>query len=184
MENHELVGANFGPEAELGHFSSKMNQERRSLSSIAIVIGPFSFTKIKEEDIGNVWLQQDGATCQLWNDIKQKFKGSWSLLYVVICTLFANLYVTVFVALKDTSICIYIPHIATFLCIRLTLFNHCCFTIWSDFLFVLSSQREYKKTHFIFIYFSAVFAPVFPFWKNQEKLFYYHHIVSFVVNIL
>ena len=34
---------------------------------MAIVIGPyheqFLFTKIKEKDIGNIWFQQDGATC-------------------------------------------------------------------------------------------------------------------------
>ena len=29
---------------------------------MAIVIGPL-FTKIEEEDIGNTWFQEDGATC-------------------------------------------------------------------------------------------------------------------------
>ena len=27
------------------------------------MLNEFLFTKIKEEDIGNIWLQQDGATC-------------------------------------------------------------------------------------------------------------------------
>ena len=30
---------------------------------MTIVIGPFGRTKIGEQDIGNIWLQQDGATC-------------------------------------------------------------------------------------------------------------------------
>ena len=33
------------------------------MQSIAIVIGQCLFTKIKEEDIGNIWFQQDGVTC-------------------------------------------------------------------------------------------------------------------------
>ena len=41
--------------------------KERPLQSMAIVIGPcwmkFLFTKIKEEDIGNIWFQQEGATC-------------------------------------------------------------------------------------------------------------------------
>ena len=43
---------------------SKMSTER-PLQSMAIVIGPneFLFTKIEEENIGNFWFQQDGATC-------------------------------------------------------------------------------------------------------------------------
>ena len=48
------------------HFSSKMSKER-SLQSMAIVmlamLNEFLFTKIKEEDNGNIWFQQDGATC-------------------------------------------------------------------------------------------------------------------------
>ena len=31
------------------------------LQSMAIVIGP----KIEEKDIGNIWFQQDGATCHI-----------------------------------------------------------------------------------------------------------------------
>ena len=27
------------------------------------MLDEFLFTKIKEEDIGNIWFQQDGATC-------------------------------------------------------------------------------------------------------------------------
>ena len=27
------------------------------------MLNEFLFTKIEEEDIGNIWLQQDGATC-------------------------------------------------------------------------------------------------------------------------
>ena len=41
--------------------------KKRPLQSMAIVIGPcwinFLFTKIEEDDIGNIWLQQDCATC-------------------------------------------------------------------------------------------------------------------------
>ena len=28
------------------------------------MLNEFLFTKIEEEDIGNIWFQQDGATCQ------------------------------------------------------------------------------------------------------------------------
>ena len=45
----------------MGHFSSKMSKESL-LQSMAIVIGPCLFTKIEDEDIGNIWFQQDGAT--------------------------------------------------------------------------------------------------------------------------
>ena len=38
-----------------------MSQER-PLQSIAIVIGP-CWTKIEEENIGNIWFQQDDTTC-------------------------------------------------------------------------------------------------------------------------
>ena len=30
---------------------------------IAIMLNEFLFTKIEEKDIGNIWFQQDGATC-------------------------------------------------------------------------------------------------------------------------
>ena len=44
----------------MGHFSSKISTKR----PLAIVItNEFLFTKIEEEDIGNIWFQQDGATC-------------------------------------------------------------------------------------------------------------------------
>ena len=36
--------------------------KERPLQSMAIVVGP-CWTKIEEEDIGNLWFQQDGATC-------------------------------------------------------------------------------------------------------------------------
>ena len=29
------------------------------------MLNEFLFTKIKEEDIGNIWFQQDGATCHI-----------------------------------------------------------------------------------------------------------------------
>ena len=44
----------------LAHLSSKMSKERL-LQPMAIVI-EFLFTKIEEEDIGNIWFQQGGAT--------------------------------------------------------------------------------------------------------------------------
>ena len=49
----------------IGSFFSKMTKER-PLQSMVIVIGPCwtnFFAKIEEEDIGNIWFQQDGATC-------------------------------------------------------------------------------------------------------------------------
>ena len=30
-----------------------------------VMLNEFLFTKIKEEDIGNIWFQQDGATCHI-----------------------------------------------------------------------------------------------------------------------
>ena len=39
--------------------------QNEPLQSMAIVIGPCwtNFTKFEEEDVGNIWFQQDGATC-------------------------------------------------------------------------------------------------------------------------
>ena len=42
----------------MGYFSSKMNKERARA-----ILNEFLFTKVEEEDIGNIWLQQNGATC-------------------------------------------------------------------------------------------------------------------------
>ena len=64
-QNESLFGADFIPEALLGHFSSKISKER-PLQSIRDryrpMLNEFLFTKIEEEDIGNIWFQQDGAT--------------------------------------------------------------------------------------------------------------------------
>ena len=51
----------------MSHFSSKMSK-KRPLQSITdcyrAMLNEFLFTKIEEEDIGNIWFEQDGATCQ------------------------------------------------------------------------------------------------------------------------
>ena len=50
----------------LGHFSSKMSKERPLLSMghrYPAMLNEFCSKKIEEEDIGNIWFQQDGATC-------------------------------------------------------------------------------------------------------------------------
>ena len=50
----------------MGHFSSKMSKEKPLHSNgdrYRAMFNEFLFTKIKEDDIGNIWFQQDGATC-------------------------------------------------------------------------------------------------------------------------
>ena len=42
----------------MGHFSSKNGYRYRAM------LNEFLFTKIEEVDIGNIWFQQDGATCR------------------------------------------------------------------------------------------------------------------------
>ena len=32
------------------------------------MLNEFLFTKIEEQDIGNIWFQQDGATCHVFED--------------------------------------------------------------------------------------------------------------------
>ena len=53
-----LFGMDFGQEAQLGHFSSKMSKEWPLHS----MLNNFLFTNIEEENIGNIWFQQDGST--------------------------------------------------------------------------------------------------------------------------
>ena len=43
------------------------------------MLNEFLFTKIEEEDIGNIWFQQDGATCHTTE------------LYSMFCALFLNI---------------------------------------------------------------------------------------------
>ena len=42
----------------MGHFSSSM-----AIVIHIAILNEFLFTKIEEEDIDNIWFQQDGATC-------------------------------------------------------------------------------------------------------------------------
>ena len=51
-QNESLFGADFGPEAVT------VNGDR-----YPAMLNEFLFTKIKEEDIGNIWFQQDSDTC-------------------------------------------------------------------------------------------------------------------------
>ena len=64
----------------MGHFSSKMNKER-PLKSISIVIELYEllFTKNEEEDVGNIWFQQEAL-----RDIQPK-------LYSMFCVLFLKI---------------------------------------------------------------------------------------------
>ena len=57
-QNESLFGADFGPEAK--NKSRDRYSQWRSLSGH---VEQIFFTKIKEEEIGHIWFQQDGATC-------------------------------------------------------------------------------------------------------------------------
>ena len=54
-QNESLVGADFG--SEEGE-AVTVNGDR-----YRVMLSEFLFTKIKEEDIGNIFFQQGGATC-------------------------------------------------------------------------------------------------------------------------
>ena len=48
------------------HFSSNNAQEEAVTVNgdrYRAILNEFLFTKIEEKDIGNIWFQQDGATC-------------------------------------------------------------------------------------------------------------------------
>ena len=51
----------------MGHFSSKIDKERPSVTvngdRYRSILNEFLFTKTEEEYINNIWFQQDGATC-------------------------------------------------------------------------------------------------------------------------
>ena len=51
----------------MGHFASKLSKERTDVTvnddRYRAMLNEFLLTKIEEEDIGNIWFQQDGATC-------------------------------------------------------------------------------------------------------------------------
>ena len=56
-QNESLFSAHFGPEAnEQGEAVAVSGDRYRP------VLNEFLFTKIEEEDIGNIWFQQDGFT--------------------------------------------------------------------------------------------------------------------------
>ena len=44
-------------------FSSKMRRNEVNGDRYWAMFNEFLFTKSEEEDIGNIWFQQDGATC-------------------------------------------------------------------------------------------------------------------------
>ena len=50
----------FGSVASLGHFSSKMSKEPPLPCAM---LNEFLFPKNEEDDMGDIWFQQDGATC-------------------------------------------------------------------------------------------------------------------------
>ena len=48
----------------MDHFSSKMSKERPLHGDrYRAMLNEFFFKKVEEEDIGNIWFQQDFATC-------------------------------------------------------------------------------------------------------------------------
>ena len=52
----------------MGHFSSKMRKKEETVTAnwpdrYRAMLNEFLFTKIEDEDIGNIWFQQDGVTC-------------------------------------------------------------------------------------------------------------------------
>ena len=52
----------------MGNFSSKMSKERPftvNCDRYQVKLNKFLFTKIEEEDIDNIWFQQDGAKCPI-----------------------------------------------------------------------------------------------------------------------
>ena len=61
-----LFGADFGPEAYLGHFFFE-NEQGETVTVNGdrywAILNEFLFIKIVEENIGNNWFQQDWATC-------------------------------------------------------------------------------------------------------------------------
>ena len=64
-QNESLFGADFGPEA-IGPFFFENEQGEAvtvNIDRYRAMLNELLFTKIDEEDIGNIWFQQDGATC-------------------------------------------------------------------------------------------------------------------------
>ena len=49
----------------MGHFSFENHQEAVTVNGdhYQAMLNEFLFTKIEEEEIGNIWFQQDGTTC-------------------------------------------------------------------------------------------------------------------------
>ena len=62
-QNESLFGADFCPKAQFGHFSSKMSNERPlqcdryNGDRYWAMLKEFLFTKIEEDDTGNIWFQ-------------------------------------------------------------------------------------------------------------------------------
>ena len=64
-QNESLFGADFGPDI-IGTFFLE-NDQRETITvngdRYRALLNEFLFTKIKEEDISNIWFQQDDARC-------------------------------------------------------------------------------------------------------------------------
>ena len=59
-QNEPLFGADFGP-----FFFENVHGETVSVNGgrYRAMLNEFLFTKMEDEDIDNIWLQKDGATC-------------------------------------------------------------------------------------------------------------------------
>ena len=66
IQNESLFGTDFSQEAFFGPFFFE-NRQREAVTvngdRYRAMLNKFLFTRIEAEDIGNIWLQQDGATC-------------------------------------------------------------------------------------------------------------------------
>ena len=69
-QNESLFGANYKLEAQRRFFFENKQAEAVTVNADRYwaMLNEFLFTKIEEEDIGNIWFQQDGATCHSAED--------------------------------------------------------------------------------------------------------------------
>ena len=61
-----IVWCGYCPRGRIGPFSFKKEQEEAvtvNVNRYRTMLNEFLFTNIEEKDIGNIWFQQDGATC-------------------------------------------------------------------------------------------------------------------------
>ena len=77
-QNESLFGADFGPEAYTGHFFFE-NEQGEAVTvnddRYRNMLNEFLFTKIEEENIGNIWFKQDSATCHTAESILDVLRG-------------------------------------------------------------------------------------------------------------